>query len=140
MARTAPTGAPPGRPVLVDTDLVVDFLRGAEPGCSAVSSWLRSRALRLSALTAYELCTGADFLRREAEIAVLLAGRVLAFDVPVALLAGTVASDLRARGQGIGHADAMIAATGLRYGLPLATRNRRHFSRIPGLELLDPAG
>jgi predicted nucleic acid-binding protein len=35
--------------------------------------------------------------------------------------------------------DALIAATALQHELPLMTRNRRHFDRVPGLELQAPA-
>lgn len=40
-------------------------------------------------------------------------------------------------GQGTGLADCLIAGTCLRYSVPLATRNLRHFIRIPGL-VLEP--
>lgn len=42
---------------------------------------------------------------------------------------------LHAKGQGIGAADSIIAATALRYGLPLVTDNVKHFRRIEGLDV-----
>ena len=34
--------------------------------------------------------------------------------------------------------DALIAATALQHRIPLMTRNRRHFERVPGLTLRAP--
>jgi tRNA(fMet)-specific endonuclease VapC len=38
---------------------------------------------------------------------------------------------------GIGFADCMQVGICLRYGLPLATRNRKYFERVEGLQLVD---
>jgi len=35
-------------------------------------------------------------------------------------------------------ADAIIAATGLEYGVPLVTRNVDDFEHVPGLRVIDP--
>lgn len=37
----------------------------------------------------------------------------------------------------LGDNDVWIAATALAYGLPLVSRNARHFSRVPGLTLAE---
>jgi predicted nucleic acid-binding protein len=39
---------------------------------------------------------------------------------------------------GLQIADALIAATALEHGLPLFTRNVRHFQMIPGLAVIKP--
>lgn len=41
---------------------------------------------------------------------------------------------LESRGLTIGIEDVLIAATALVHGLRVATRNLRHFARIPGLQ------
>lgn len=46
---------------------------------------------------------------------------------------------LKTIGQGIGAADAIIAATAIETGRILVTRNVRHFAPIKGLQLLDPS-
>ncbi|MDP3724059.1 MAG: type II toxin-antitoxin system VapC family toxin, partial [bacterium] len=43
---------------------------------------------------------------------------------------------LEKKGQKISDFDLLIASTALVYDLTLATRNKRHFSRIPRLQLL----
>jgi len=46
-----------------------------------------------------------------------------------------IRGSLRAAGQIIDDFDILIGATAVHYGLTLVTRNRRHFQRIPGLNL-----
>ena len=124
-------------PVVVDSDLVIDFLQGRGPGVALVRELLAAGRLRLTAVTAFELRVGADFAAREASIAPLFLGRTLPLDAEAALQAGAIWSELRAGGIGIGLADTLQAGVALRFGLPLAARNVRHFSRIPGLTLAD---
>ena len=123
--------------VVVDTDLLIDFLRGSEPGASMVERWLVADTLRVTAVSAFELRLGADFMPRAAEIGSLLSHRTLPLDLPGSLRAGEVFAQLAVRGAGIGLRDAMIAGVCLRFELPLATRNRRHFDRVAGLRLVS---
>ena len=123
--------------VVVDTDLVIDFLRGRGDGAALLRRLLVDRRLRLTAITAFELRLGADAPRRQDDIARLLRSRTLPLDRAAALRGGSVASSLRAAGRDIGMADCLQAGTCLRHQLPLATRNRRHFERVDGLALAD---
>ncbi|MBI2516222.1 MAG: type II toxin-antitoxin system VapC family toxin [Opitutae bacterium] len=54
---------------------------------------------------------------------------------PVAWEASRLARLLKPAGLHIGDNDVWIAATALAYGLPLVSRNVRHFSRVPGLTI-----
>jgi predicted nucleic acid-binding protein len=112
--------------LLVDTDVLVDHLRGDRR--------LRAdgRRLAVSVVTRCELFAGRDDAAR---LRRLLAAMVeLAVDPPIAELAG-----ITRRETGIATPDALIAATALTHRLPLMTRNRGHFDRVPGLEVA-PAG
>ena len=121
--------------VVADTDLIIDYLRGRGEGAQLVRSLLVEHRLRLTAITAFELRVGTSFLRQREDILRLLRKRTFPLDQTSALLAGEVAADLQARGEEIGLADMLQAAVCLRHNLPLATRNRSHFSRVRGLEL-----
>lgn len=109
--------------ILVDTDIFIDHLRGArtlDVGGDSVS---------YSVVTRCELFAGAR--ADEMVIRVLLAPFTeLPIDRRVAERAGRVR-----RETGTLIADALIAATALEYGLALATRNTRHFERVPDLQL-----
>jgi tRNA(fMet)-specific endonuclease VapC len=121
---------------VVDTDLAVDFLRGHAPGADLVQDWLERDVARFSAMTAFELRLGTDFLRRTQRIGRLLAARTLPLDHAAALIAGEVYVRLRGLGLDIGVNDSLLAGTCLRFDLPLATRNVRHFARVEGLRLV----
>jgi len=58
---------------------------------------------------------------------------VLPVDEAVANHAAMIYADLRQRGQPIGDADILIAATAMVHGLGLVTNNLNHFERIRGL-------
>jgi tRNA(fMet)-specific endonuclease VapC len=47
-------------------------------------------------------------------------------------------SDLETSGKIIGPYDLIVAATALQRGSTLATFNRRYFSQVKGLTILDP--
>lgn len=121
--------------VVADTDLVIDFLRGRDPGVGSVRRWLRESRLRLSAVTAFELRIGADFPERGDDMGALLGRRSLPLDVLAALHAGETFARLRAAGLDIGVKDALQAGICRRFDIPLATRNVRHFERVEGLTL-----
>lgn len=123
--------------VVVDTDLVIDFLHGKGPGAQLVRELIVDRRLRLTSITAFELRVGADFLARRDDILRLTRSRTLPLDPKAALHAGEVAATLRAAGQDVGMADCLQAGICLRFDLPLATRNRKHFDRVAGLNLFD---
>lgn len=109
----------------MDTDVLVDHLRG--------SRRLRSdMRLAISVISRCGLFAGYDdpvqlrrFLSPMIEFGV---------DEAIAELAGT----MRRKTQ-IATPDALIAATALIHGLPLMTRNRRHFERVAELRVVAPA-
>ncbi|MGH3931170.1 MAG: type II toxin-antitoxin system VapC family toxin [Pseudonocardiaceae bacterium] len=123
--------------VVADTDLVIDFLRGRGPGARLTRQLLVERRLRLTSVTGFELRVGADFLDRRDQILRLFRSRTLALDLASALRAGEIAAGLRKAGAVIGLADCLQAGVCVRHGLPLATRNRKHFDRVEGLQLVD---
>ena len=73
---------------------------------------------------------------RRIQDAILPVVKVIHFDLDCAQICGRVQADLMNRGVPIECADALIAATALRYRLTLVSANARHFDRIPGLKLV----
>ena len=49
---------------------------------------------------------------------------------------GDLKTSLAAKGELVGDADTLIAATALTLGVPVATGNVKHFERFPGLRIL----
>jgi tRNA(fMet)-specific endonuclease VapC len=125
--------------VVVDTDLVIDFLRGKGPGAPLVRELIGSHRFRVTAITAFELRVGANFMARRDDIVRLVHSRAFPLDSRSALRAGELAATLRGAGQDIGLADCLQAGICLNFDLPFATRNREHFDRVGGLRLVDVA-
>jgi predicted nucleic acid-binding protein len=61
---------------------------------------------------------------------------VVEIDQEIAWLTSRAARVLKHAGQHIGDNDCWIAGTALSKGLPLVTRNVKHFDRVPGLEVV----
>lgn len=122
--------------IVADSDVLIDALRGREPVRTAVADAIMSGQLATTAVTAFELRSGADSDRTRAAIERLLAPlQILAFDDAAAHHAGAVRRTLEANGTPIGMADYLIAGVCLARSTPLITRNVAHFGRVPGLSL-----
>jgi predicted nucleic acid-binding protein len=120
--------------VLVDTDVLIAHLRGAD----AARQWLRgTRAqgpLAVSVVTVAELTGGMRTGERREVWGLLSALRTEPVTDPIARRAGDLMRKYRPTHSGIGLADYLIAATAEQRGAVLATRNVRHFPMFPGLE------
>ena len=98
----------------------------------------------IASITASELLHGvhraatlAQRNRREAFVEQLLAVLpVFPFDLRTARIHAAVWADLAAKGSSIGSHDLVIGATAIAAGYRVATRDRRSFGKIPGLELV----
>lgn len=112
--------------LLVDTDVLVDHLRGTRRLSAD------GRGLALSVVSRCELFAGRDDPER---LRRFLSPMIeLSIDAVIAELAGKTRRDT-----GIATPDALIAATALQHRIPLMTRNRRHFDRVAELRIVAPA-
>jgi tRNA(fMet)-specific endonuclease VapC len=125
------------RPVL-DTDVLIDFLRGAGPGRELLRALLARLAYRVTAVSAFELGLGRSYRADPAPVHALLAVPCLPLTRRAGLTAGALLTELRAEGLEIGMRDAMQAGICLEADLPLVTRNARHFERVAGLQAVHP--
>lgn len=124
-------------PVL-DSDVLIDYLRGTGPGRDFVRRVRDARAFRITAVTAFELALGRDYAHDPAPADALMAAPCLMLTREAAVRAGGLLRELRALGAGIDVRDAMQAGICLDAGAPLITRNIRHFARVPGLQVTEP--
>jgi tRNA(fMet)-specific endonuclease VapC len=125
--------------IVADTDVLIDALRGREPASSRVAAGLRDGTIATTAISAFELLSGA---RTPAEVEVLetllAALPILPFDERANKAAAASRRELEAKGQTIGMGDYLIAGICLSRASSLLTRNRKHFERIAGLRLDSP--
>jgi predicted nucleic acid-binding protein len=137
------------RGFLLDTNVVSELMRPLPE--ARVAEWLRQQRpadLFLASVTLGEIVRGVARLpqgprRRELEpwVTELLprqfAGRILAFDQETAVLWGQLMGAADRVGRPRAAADAQIAATALRHGLVLVTRNLSDFEGLIAA-LLNP--
>lgn len=122
--------------IIADTDVLIDFLKGAKPYADRVELELKTGAFATTAITVFELLSGARTDRQRKAIDALLAAMtILPFGPQEAETAAKLRGQLEAEGQTIGMADFMIASICLERSSILLTRNLKHFSRVPGLKI-----
>jgi tRNA(fMet)-specific endonuclease VapC len=124
-------------PVL-DSDVLINYLRGAGPGSELVRGLGATLSFRITAITAFELALGHGYARNPGPVDALLAAPCLMLTREAGLRAGALLRELRSVGSGIDVRDAMQAGICLEAGAPLVTRNMRHFARVPGLQVTEP--
>ena len=127
----------------LDTNTISYYFRG-DPQVVPRMHALPPARVGVPSVVVYELRYGLMRLapaaaqsRLEALDTFLAALQVLDFDEACAQVAATLRARLEAAGQPIGPHDLLIAATALRNGAALVTRNVAEFSRVPGLEVVN---
>ena len=123
--------------IIADSDVLIDFLRGRGDGARRVAVELETRSFGTTAITAFEIRSGARTARQKKAVDTLLleAMTILPFGPEEARIAADIRQQVESRGQPIGMADYMIAAVCIAAGGVLLTRNRKHFERVEGLKL-----
>lgn len=121
---------------VADTDVLIDYLQGKEPGAGAVARALERMDLAVTVIGRFELLAGEKGARDQARAVRLLAPLpVLPLGRDEVDRAAQIARELRSQGAPIGTADTLLAGIVLHHGESLLTRNRKHFERVPGLRL-----
>ena len=125
--------------LILDTDHCIAILRGQLDAGEHIEP---STPLFITAISVSELVYGAFKSDRPEhhlhQVNTLLEGvTVLPFDTPAAKRCGQLKDSLRRKGLLIAEPDLQIASIAIEHTLPLATHNRRHFERVPGLTLID---
>lgn len=127
----------------LDTNTISYYFRGTASVVSRMQA-MPPALLTVPSVVAYELRYGLMRLppeaakpRLEALAQLLGALRVLEFDDACAQAAAVLRAQLEARGMPIGPHDVLIAATALRHGAALVTRDISEFSRVQGLQVVN---
>lgn len=124
----------------LDTDVLIAYLKGREPGASAVEKVVKEYACYVTSITVYELLFGVARAKKEiGEQALLGIMTILALSDVAARRAANLHADLVGRNQDIGIKDVFIAAICLEHAIPILTANERHFSRVCGLKVITPS-
>jgi tRNA(fMet)-specific endonuclease VapC len=125
---------------LLDTDTLSHVMRNDATALVHSQAYLTVHTYyTFSLITRYEIVRGLKARGATARLAAFehlcSTSLVLPLTDSIILRATDIYADLYQRGELIGDADILIAATALEHGLVLVTNNTRHFSRVTGLHL-----
>ena len=128
--------------VIVDTDVVVDYLRGRQPGGSLYSKWRKKAKVVLTSVVAFELLLGAKLSskrdERLSEVQSLLdQHEISSFDADAAHVASDIGTELRKKGQTMEVRDLLNASICVARNMPMLTKNRSHYERVPALRIVS---
>ena len=121
---------------LVDSDIIIDFLRGFQNSRDFLLGLKNKGTFFISVVSIVEIYSVKDIANSAKKQAVedfFVAFETIVLDRELAKQAGA----MRLKYQ-IPFADAIIAATAVSFGLTLITRNKKHFTGIDGLLIQSP--
>jgi predicted nucleic acid-binding protein len=119
--------------LLIDTDVFIDYLKGIPPARFLINS--ARFDLYYSTWTKKELLSKAGLKEAERQEVEDLLGRFRVLPVDDAIAAKYWILLKKYGPRGLRQADAIIAATAWQRGLPLLTRNQKHFQFISEIDL-----
>jgi predicted nucleic acid-binding protein len=124
--------------MILDSSIVIDYLRGRAAAMTFVNSLGSTGILRTHCVVVGEVLFGARNRSEQDDIDRFFSGFIVE---PIVSADCTTALDLLRQfrlSHNLSLPDAFIAATSLRLQVPVATLNDKHFSMIPGLSALRP--
>ncbi len=119
---------------LVDTSVLIDYLRGHEQAAAVLERERAAAPLHASEITRLEVLAGMRPTEEADTRSLLSTLRWHPVDTDVAEDAGALGRRWLPSHHAIDGADLAIAATVVRTGSRLLTRNVRHFPMFPGLQ------
>jgi len=130
--------------IILDADVVI---RG-EKGTFDLQNWVASRPndqFEIAAITVAELWHGVERAtgkhkdtRQHYLSAVLQSVPIIPYTEQTAYEHARIWAELEASGKMIGFYDLIVGATALERGSQVATYNKRHFTQIRGLSVIEP--
>lgn len=126
------------RNVCVDTDVVIDYLRGRNKNQDILPAIIKKHEVYLSPVSVYELYYGGYYSGKLKPVDDVLT-MLLPFDWTVedSKKAAHLHALLSKAGETLNVKDVLIAGQCISRSVPLITRNVAHFKRINGLKVVD---
>jgi len=119
------------RAILMDTDVLVDFLRGHKKAVAFVNA--RATGIILSSIVVAELFAGVKGNAEQAALEGFVSlFRIVPVSAEIARAGGLYKRDY-GKSHGVGLADAILAATAEAEKAELKTLNTRHYPMLKGL-------
>jgi tRNA(fMet)-specific endonuclease VapC len=127
-------------PALIDTDILSAIMRRQAMAAAQAQTYLAThKQFTISIITRYEILRGLKAKGAHAQVAAFdrfcATTHVLPLTDEIIVQAAEIYADLYRRGELIGDADILIAASARVNHLAIVTNNETHFGRISGLEI-----
>lgn len=123
---------------LVDTDIVVDYLRGVERAKTLIDESISDSEICISIISKMELLAGCRNKREIKTVEDFIARfNTIYLDDISTENAYSLFKKYRLS-HGIGILDSLVAATAIHNEMPLLTKNIKHFSMIQKVTVLKP--
>jgi tRNA(fMet)-specific endonuclease VapC len=125
---------------LLDTDILSAVMRGNPAVTARARAYLAEHgALAFSIITRYEILRGLKAKNATSQLQAFdrfcETCLILPLTDEIVVVAADIYAALKQRGESIGDADILIAATALGHGVAVVTNNEGHFRRISGLNV-----
>ncbi len=119
--------------ILVDTDIIIDFLRTGQGIFPSLFDFQQKRTVELyiSTITILELFSGSSSKKDQDPSRLISTMKVVEFNTDVAKFAGELKRD---NAIVIAFADLIIGSSALYINAKILTKNKKHFRLIPGLK------
>jgi len=130
------------KPSLIDTNILSMFFKNHPIVSSHFKSYLSEYpSVNLSILTYFEIVSGLKHRDAQHRLDIFLAfvrkNTLLHLTEQSVIISGDIYARLRKAGNPIDDIDLLIAGIAIENKLVLITNNRKHFERIPQLEIMD---
>lgn len=128
--------------LLLDTETLSFFLRSQPKVMSNANDYLKfHKGFTYSIITGFEILRGLMVKNAQKQVTnfglICLQSKEINLSTEIIDRASEIYGDLYKRGQLIGDADILIAATALENKLTIVTNNENHFNRIAGLKITN---
>jgi predicted nucleic acid-binding protein len=124
--------------VCLDTSVLIEYFRKKDKSKTLLYLLEKNYRFAVSTITEYEIYAGCTEVQEFFWYNIFKNFTLFKFDSGAAITSGMIYKQLKAENKLIESPDIFIAATAMKYNLPLATLNKKHFERIEGLKLITP--
>ncbi len=122
--------------ILIDTDIVIDYLRSKQKSSTELIRLLEKHDIFLSSISEFELFLGARTQRHQTDLEMVFKEvEVMPFDFGCGRIAADIWRNRELTHQHIEIKDIFIASIAIHGGLRLRTFNEKHFKGIEMLQM-----
>ena len=122
--------------ILIDTDVVIEYLRSKDKSKTLLIELLKKHDVFLTPITEFELFLGAKTVRHKNDLEMLFNEiEVLPFDFGCGEIAANIWKDLDKKHQHVEIRDIFIASIAIHNNARLCTFNKKHFKGIKDIRV-----